>query len=750
MQEGRNRTANTSSTVHTSFLPSVLVGEATKGSPHQSSFTLYVQCTLYKYKHILLQEQNNIFTWFVKRPTKTQFFLSRNKKTHEEPSTTRMVESPSNNKRATAIASVGSATAHLEEEVEDADCKYLNLVIDSGPIIKLKGIASLREKAHNFYTVPAVVNEIRDAKARHHLQNLPFDVITREPAPSSIQAVVEFARLTGDYHSLSGVDVSVLALAFELEKEGCGGSTDHIRTKPKRTCGVGKIELLNPNANTCRTSSKGKEEKEDNIDYDIVEEEDECASDEEVGDADKKYISFFEGKPQVQGEKPLEDARAPIPQLRAQQGPKSWAMLVNPTFAEEVIPGDVNPTKDAKSFDGGQFNDAEDDGVEGLDDSAEKVGEELQKDFPSLAASVNVPFEGEDSDVVEDKDGAKSKAHRVREEMEEEEQRKKEALMPLSKSGKVYNSFRGYGKLFKPEPKKTPVMDSNHSKPIIKEDEKKIKSAPELEELGGFQSRIIGGVNMSGQDVDIEDDGEGWITCKRDICSLQAAGTLAPPKDSVENDADKGGPALRQRTACATTDFAMQNVLLQMNLELLSVDGVKIKRLKNWVSRCGACFKVYTKVNDSGPHGMKRLFCERCGSDMLQRIAASVDGKTGRLRLHMSRKHKNSNRGSKFSLPKPGGGDRFQGDLLLREDQLLMGAWSQNVKKRSGGKAKSAAQSMFGQDIAANVGCKARSMNVDDIAAGFGRRNPNSAKGRERRGKKKKTKEKACGLRRYH
>ena len=88
-------------------------------------------------------------------------------------------------------------------------------------------------------------------------------------------------------------------------------------------------------------------------------------------------------------------------------------------------------------------------------------------------------------------------------------------------------------------------------------------------------------------------------------------------------------------------------------------------------------------------------------------------------------------------------------DLLLREDQLLMGAWNQKVKIRSGGKAKSAAQSMFGQDIAANVGCRAKTMNVDDIAAGFGRRNPNSAKGRERRGKKKKSSEKACGLRRY-
>jgi RNA-binding protein NOB1 len=134
---------------------------------------------------------------------------------------------------------------------------------------------------------------------------------------------------------------------------------------------------------------------------------------------------------------------------------------------------------------------------------------------------------------------------------------------------------------------------------------------------------------------------------------------------------------------------------------------------------------------------------------MMQRIAASVDGKTGRLRLHLSKKYKNNIRGTKFSLPKPGTGNRFQGDLLLREDQLLMGAWNTKVRIRSGGKAKAAAESMFGNDIASNVGCHTQSMTCDDIRVGFGRQNPNAVKGRERRGKKKKSSEKACGLRRY-
>jgi hypothetical protein len=86
--------------------------------------------------------------------------------------------------------------------------------------------------------------------------------------------------------------------------------------------------------------------------------------------------------------------------------------------------------------------------------------------------------------------------------------------------------------------------------------------------------------------------------------------------------------------------------------------------------------------------------------------------------------------------------------LLLAEDQLLYGAWNQQVRM---GKSKSSTQSIFGSDLASDLGCITDLTKRDDIKVGFGQRNPNSSKfGRERRGKKKKNvTEKACGLRRY-
>mmetsp|Transcript_28150 Transcript_28150/g.57093 ORF Transcript_28150/g.57093 Transcript_28150/m.57093 type:complete len:666 (-) Transcript_28150:131-2128(-) len=391
---------------------------------------------------------------------------------------------------------------------------------------------------------------------------------------------------------------------------------------------------------------------------------------------------------------------------------------------------------------------------------------ELAEAFPSLAAAATVPYEGSD-DEGDDNQREKTALQLAQ---EEAERKRQEALKPITttKDGKTYNSFRKYGHVVASsgiKKKKTSckkAQDAEQGAGSLSIDaavnEKAHSSSGEhsstTTDRRKEQSRIIGGdMSMAGKMTAEDDDGEGWITNTSEIKTMKASGRLDPTHDPTkEKDAAsnplKGpvGPPLCQRTACATTDFAMQNVILQMNLSLLTVDGVKVRRLKSWVTRCGACFAIYT--GDQNGLGSTRLFCDRCGSDFMQRIAASVDGKTGRLKLHLSKKYKTNTRGTKFSLPAPGKGNRFEGDLLLREDQLMVGAWNQKVRKST---SKKEAQSIFGSDIASNVGCHADLTKNDNIKVGFGRRNPNSSKfGRERRGKKKKSSDnKACGLRRY-
>lgn len=44
-----------------------------------------------------------------------------------------------------------------------------------------------RHASQNFWTVPEVVAEIRDKKARHHLQTLPFELKLREPSDEAMK-----------------------------------------------------------------------------------------------------------------------------------------------------------------------------------------------------------------------------------------------------------------------------------------------------------------------------------------------------------------------------------------------------------------------------------------------------------------------------------------------------------------------------------------------------------------------------------
>ncbi|ORX97456.1 Nin one binding Zn-ribbon like-domain-containing protein, partial [Clohesyomyces aquaticus] len=132
-------------------------------------------------------------------------------------------------------------------------------------------------------------------------------------------------------------------------------------------------------------------------------------------------------------------------------------------------------------------------------------------------------------------------------------------------------------------------------------------------------------------------------------------------------------PSEPTQTAVATitTDFAMQNVLLQMNLHLLSSSLSRIHTLRTHILRCHACFFT-TKLMD-------KQFCPRCGQPTLQRIGCSTLA-SGEFKLHLSSKFTWNTRGNRYSIPKPvagsangrvtgGGKGNWGNELILAEDQ---------------------------------------------------------------------------------
>ncbi|XP_059062055.1 RNA-binding protein NOB1 [Achroia grisella] len=149
-------------------------------------------------------------------------------------------------------------------------------------------------------------------------------------------------------------------------------------------------------------------------------------------------------------------------------------------------------------------------------------------------------------------------------------------------------------------------------------------------------------------DESSDSDGGEWIT----------PGNLAEKKremDMGEFD-DK-----TVEVACITSDFAMQNVLKQIGLNVTAIDGRVIRQLRTFIFRCTTCFKT-TSV-------MTKLFCPKCGHATLRKVGVSID-EHGNQHIHINGRKPLSARGKKFSLPTPKGGQHFQYPILT-EDQHI-------------------------------------------------------------------------------
>ncbi|KND91837.1 20S-pre-rRNA D-site endonuclease nob1 [Tolypocladium ophioglossoides CBS 100239] len=164
---------------------------------------------------------------------------------------------------------------------------------------------------------------------------------------------------------------------------------------------------------------------------------------------------------------------------------------------------------------------------------------------------------------------------------------------------------------------------------------------------------------------DDSDDEDGWIT-PSNVKKHQAkdAGTAIPAQPAQKT----------LQAAILTSDYAMENVALRMNLNLVTPSLARITHLKNWVLRCHGCFQI---TKDMG-----KQFCPSCGQPTLTRTSCTTD-EHGNFRVHLKRNYQWNNRGNVYSVPKPvhgsangrlpknvGGGKGGWGrDLILAEDQ---------------------------------------------------------------------------------
>lgn len=126
--------------------------------------------------------------------------------------------------------------------------------------------------------------------------------------------------------------------------------------------------------------------------------------------------------------------------------------------------------------------------------------------------------------------------------------------------------------------------------------------------------------------------------------------------------------------ACITSDFAMQNVMKQIGLNVTAIDGRIIRQLRTFIFRCTTCFKT-TSV-------MTKLFCPKCGHATLKKVAVSVD-EEGNQHIHINGRKPLTARGKKFSLPTPRGGQHFQYPILTEDQHIHKRFATQMARKKN-------------------------------------------------------------------
>ncbi|KAL6067772.1 20S-pre-rRNA D-site endonuclease nob1 [Balamuthia mandrillaris] len=482
------------------------------------------------------------------------------------------------------------------------------LVVDTAAFIK--GVR-LEQFSKKIATVREVLTEVRDKQARGLLQLLPVDIQVLDPTKEDLRAVVSFAKKTGDYASLSAVDLKVLALTYMLERE-VKGTVDHLRTIPasmaKRTPNRSSAAPQQANTTTHNSatpvdglSEERTQQKEEGEETEVV--------------------------PKTEQEK------QPHPQPAKVLPTRSWADIAN--GPAKPAPERQQPVKQQSTTQTAATTQSNTD----QETEAEKIKEEEPKEKTSDSSTV-AETKTEEQTPTEDK--------------------------PASSNSTPSSTISSGDKA-------TPPVDYRDSQ------------------------------EGSSADADNDDEG-GWIT----------------PDNLAEVNRKRMGTQLSKngwgeaKVGCMTTDYAMQNVLLQMGLNLVSVDGMVIKKLKKFILRCQACYKLTNE--------MDKQFCPSCGNASLHKVAYTMDS-NGQIHLHLKRNYQHRLRGTKYSIPQPKGG-REPNKLVLREDELP------RRRKKEKDPMEDPDFHFFAprKDHLLHTGGK--------VVVGYGRRNPNESK--KRTGKRKK------------
>jgi RNA-binding protein NOB1 len=534
-----------------------------------------------------------------------------------------------------------------------------SLILDTGPLIKnAVAISTIINSAEEIFTTPAIISEIRDAATRSRVETtlMPF-LKVRNPSPASYDAMVAFSKKTGDFSVLSRQDLGILALAYEVHCERNGGPWG-LREAPKQPLKMRPGEEQKEEEEEGEIS--GEIQKDEDVQVDVQERASEDVNNEQQQEDTKDFElvtskSKSKNKKNDESRPRKERGSAKHLQMKAEKERKKQARALALANGEQpAVEQQKEPTEASEVDQSAGGVSIEEQPIEqpvveqpeststGVEESTGGVSIEEQT-IEQISAQTNSSIERNDEKItVED-------SQQPSESIATPDYVVKEAQTP------------------EPQQEGTATTEEGTEQPTVQAiQETSVDPTPEQDVLTQDLSTLNITTPPSPPVTDDDESDGDWIT---------------PSNLSTHRAIDSGLPAdmpLTPQTqldvATMTIDFAMQNVLLQMNLHLLSTNMQRIKHLVSKVLRCHACFLI---VRD-----LSKQFCPRCGAhSSLRRVNCSTSSR-GVFRLHLAKNYTVNKRGDKFSIPKPiagtantkwsgiGGGQGGWGrDLILSEDQ---------------------------------------------------------------------------------
>jgi len=210
------------------------------------------------------------------------------------------------------------------------------------------------------------------------------------------------------------------------------------------------------------------------------------------------------------------------------------------------------------------------------------------------------------------------------------------------------------------------------------------------------------------EEEDEEDDGSSageWVTSE----NMHRFGLGVEPTSDLQ-------------VTCASSDYSVQNVLLQMGITPLTFDGYAVRSVKLWGLVCRACF-FFTRDT-------QKVFCPKCGNDTVVRVPIIVDEDGQAKVLNNGRKLRT--KGTIYSVPKPTQGRGWK--PVFAEDELLMGGRDRERRhlERVCEKERQS-RDPFNEDSSrawwqrGSTGSgRALGVEAPRVQAGYGRKNPNA------------------------